>query len=417
MTTSRERENFIPLPKEEVSEALAEDAELTPKECDAFRSYCRLVSIVFHFEYYQRLEKLKSAYAPFDPDADTRTLFRQPAEEHLRKENLLFNDVAQLLEGASYRHLNRDEIVEALSRPSAWGLRMDVDFHMFERLAILVRGETSERRSLRRISRVMRSEQLDVPIYQRVVMLMKMRPSKRLGGHVDSQHVYLQLFKNIPQSDVSMLLPGARARMSWTDRGRVIVPIVTGLALTAWQIFRDVKIELTQVVEQFRFKVLEPAAIWALATGALGYGMKSYYNYFQTRQSYNLALTQTLYYQNLDTNLGVLYRILDEAEEQDCREAMLTYFFLWKRAGEAGWTPADLQQYVEKDLARRAQLEFHFDTRNCLPRLERYRLVEKVGDRYRAVPPAQALEKLESVWQGYLHPDQATRMPTPVPAT
>jgi hypothetical protein len=413
MAALKERENHIPLHKDELAEALIAGSDLTAEERDGFRAYCRLVSLIFHLEYYQRLEKLKAAYAPFDPDTNARPLFQLNADERLQRQNTLFNDVALLLEEANYRHLSRDEIVATLKRASAWGLCMDVDFHLFERLAILVRGESTEKRSLRRLRKALLREQLDVPIYQRVVMLLKMRPHRRAPRKVDTEHVYLQLFRNIPQLDITMLLPGARARLNWLDRGRIIVPIFGGLALTAFQIARDLRAEVTHFIRDFM--ALQSAAVWAAASAALGYGIKSYYNYYQMRQSYNLSLTQVLYYQNLDTNAGVLYRLLDEAEEQDCREAMLGYFFLWRTAGEDGWTSAQLQEHVEKVLHNLASLDFRFDTRDCLPRLERYHLVEKLDGHYRAVPLQRALETLEHTWNKILSPGRTVTLPTPVP--
>ena len=75
----------------------------------------------------------------------------------------------------------------------------------------------------------------------------------------------------------------------------------------------------------------------------LGYAYKTWAGFQSTKKNYMYTLTQSLYYQNLDNNAGLLYRILDEAEEQESREAILGYFFLWRmRVNAAGlrtsWT-------------------------------------------------------------------------------
>ena len=67
--------------------------------------------------------------------------------------------------------------------------------------------------------------------------------------------------------------------------------------------------------------------------GLGGYGYKQYAGYQITKQTYSKMLTESLYYQNLDNNAGVFHRLLDAAEEQECREAVLAYFFLWRFAG------------------------------------------------------------------------------------
>ena len=63
--------------------------------------------------------------------------------------------------------------------------------------------------------------------------------------------------------------------------------------------------------------------ILAVVGVTAGYGVKSFFGYLRTKQKYQLNLTESLYYQNLDNNAGVLCRLLDEAEEQENREAVL----------------------------------------------------------------------------------------------
>ena len=394
------RENFIPLRKDDLVEVLASDRELPETEREPFRACCRLIDSIFHHEYSQRLERLQNEYAPFDPDADTRSLRAFGQGEKDQRMYALFRDFGSMLGETGYKHLSAEDLQPACQGASAWGLRMDVDFRVFERLAIFVRGDTLQKRRLRVWRKGYRIEEREVPIYQRVVMILKLRPHKRLGPQIDTDRVYLQLFKNIPQLDINMLLPGARVRMNYLDRGRVGLPLLSGLALTLWQIMQDIaSAALTFFNDFIRFN---PAAIWAAATGAFGYGVKSYYGYYQTRQRYIVTLLQVLYFQNLDTNAGVLQRLLNEAQEQDCREAILAYFCLWRHGGDKGWTQEDLDRFVEQDLERRANLQIDFDV-GCLAQLQRLGLVDRTGDRYVARPLPQALSALEETWRGYFN--------------
>ena len=66
-------------------------------------------------------------------------------------------------------------------------------------------------------------------VYKRLVIILKMRPNNRLPHSVDTRSVYLKVFKDIPKQDVNMLLPGAACRLTKVDRGRIGVPLVTGL--------------------------------------------------------------------------------------------------------------------------------------------------------------------------------------------
>ena len=206
---------------------------------------------------------------------------------------------------------SRNDLEPTHQGPSNFGLRMDVDFSVFERLAIFGRGETLLKRTRRLIRSGGRLREVQVPTYQRLVMIMKLRPHRRLGRHVQTDSVYLQLFKNIPKLDVHMLLPGARVRINQLDLSKIGFSLVSGLALTVWRILQEIS---HGIEELFLFQ--HPLALWGIAAGAIGYGARSYFGYQQTKQRYNLSLTQILYFQNLDTNAGVIHRLVDEAREQ-----------------------------------------------------------------------------------------------------
>jgi len=153
----------------------------------------------------------------------------------------------------------------------------------------------------------------------------------------------------------------------------------------------------------------QPAAWWAIATGTAGYGVRTYYGYHQTKQRYSLSLTQVLYFQNLDTNAGVLFRLFDEAHEQLCSEVLLAYFFLWRRAGNDGWNRAHLVEAIEKILEKTADVKVNFDIGETLVQLDKLGLLEKVEDRYRVPPLGEALEAVGAATAHVFQPDGPSR--------
>lgn len=396
MGQNKDLEHYIPLRRGELIDELCAGERTPAAQRDAFRRFCWLISASHHFEYDRLLEKLKDAYAPFDPDADTKTLSRWTFAEKQQKLNHLFTEFAWLMERANFRHLSRDDLEPALAGASAWGIPTDVDFRVFERLAIFARGDTFQKRTRRRLRKGWRREEVEVPIYQRLVMILKLRPHRRLGPQVRTDCVYFQLFKDIPKLDISMLLPGARVKISNLDRSKVGLPFLGGLALTLWRLFQELAESFAEI-----FLLKQPAALGGLAAGALGYGFRSFYGYRQTKQRYHLALTQMLYFQNLDTNAGVLYRLLDDGEEQDCREAILAYYYLWRCAGDQGWAMKTLDDSVVLHVEQRAKIKVDFEIDDALANLERLGVVEKVDERYRAMPLEQALAGLEMKWRKF----------------
>lgn len=389
MDTATVPEHFIPLARSELIDFLCADQTLSADESASFRALCEQMAMVFHLQYHRRLTELKQAYLPFDPDNDTTPLLPLTAEQRQARLNELLSDFAWLLERAGFKHLSRSEIEPALEGASDWGIHVNVDFSAFEHIAIFARGDTVQKRYRRRWYHLYRTEEAEVPIYRRLVLILKLRRHPRLRGPIDTDNVYLKIFKDIPKLDVVMLLPGARVHLSRLDRGKIGLPLLSGLGLVAWNLLQD-------MAALFEHWAASPNTLWALAAGGIGYGYKSFHGYQHTRQRYHLTLTQSLYFQNLDSNAGVLMRLLDEAEEQESRLAILAYWCLWRYAGADGWTAADLDASVELYLDRYADLALFCRSNAALTQLQKLHLVEASGERFRVVPPSRAVEALQA---------------------
>jgi hypothetical protein len=288
-------------------------------------------------------------------------------------------------------------------------VNLDVDFDVFDQLEVFARGDILGRRSRRRLKNFYRLEEVDVPTYQRLIVAFRPRDHKKLGGQVDTQAVCLKIFKNIPKVDLEMLLPGTSVKMTLVDRGRILLPAAAGVAVTIYKIVKGAFV----LAFAGLYGVL---ASLGLVGGTIGYGIKSFLGYLRAKDKYQLNLTRSLYYQNLDNNGGVLYRLLDEAEEQEFREAVLAYFLLWRQAGSSGWPQARLDRESEAYLYRATGIDVDFEVEDALRKLERLKLVETLPDgRLRAVPPDEALVRLDRAWDNFFpyHDQQQRDAPGP----
>ena len=111
---------------------------------------------------------------------------------------------------------------------------------------------------------------------------------------------------------------------------------------------------------------------WIILLGMLsGYVVKSVLGYFRTKNKYQFGLTKSLYLKNLDNNLSVIYRILNEAEEQELCEAILAYTFLWKDKSSQGLTETELDEAVEEFLLEVTEVEVDFEVHDALGKLAR----------------------------------------------
>ena len=403
---SAERENYVPLRRADVVDLLCGRPELDADESQALRGLCEQLARFVHLEYHASLERVKNAYAPFEPDRDTVTAAAK-LDEQQRDEKLteLWSELGWLLERANYNRLDRQDIEDVLHVASDWGVRVDVDLDVLDRLEVYARGSVTTVRTRRRLWNYYRPEEVQTPTFQRLVVVFRVRDHKRLQLFSDPQAVYLKLFKNIPHTDLEMLLPGTRPKMRWHDRGKVIVPIASGVGVTVTKLLK------LGAVAVFA-GIYGMLAFGALVVGTIGYGLRSFHGYQKALQRYQLQLSQSLYFQNLGHNAGVLAHLLDEAEEQECREMMLAYYFLWKRAPETGFTREELDRQVEAFLEEVTGRPVDFEVADALDKLRRLKLVEDVqsGDgAVYAVPLEQAAAQLHKAWDNL----SATGIPSP----
>jgi hypothetical protein len=91
----------------------------------------------------------------------------------------------------------------------------------------------------------------------------------------------------------------------------------------------------------------------------------------------------------------VLFRLLDEAEEQEFRETILAWWVLW-RHGKDGWTPRQIDRAVERFLRRTLDLGLDFEIHDALDKLRRLLMVEATaGGKWLAVDLETAVAELE----------------------
>lgn len=389
------REQFVPIRTTDLVELLANRAEMSAADRDEFRNLARLLGATFHFEFHRELTELKNAYGPFDPDGDTIAVSGQGEAQRETQLAALFERFSWLLGRANFRRLSEQDLNAALTSRSDWGLNLEVDFKLFERLEIYARGDIVGSRSRRSWRTWFRWQEVPLPIYQRLVVILRLKDTAGRGPQLDTQNVFIKLFKDIPKMDLEMLLPGTKVRMSLIDRAKIIMPTLTGVGITVWKIIKGAMLVAAAGVSS-------GIMLLGLLGGTLGYGARSLMGYLRTKEKYQLSLTKSLYFQNLDNNAGVLCRLLDEAEEQENREALLAYYFLWQLAPAQGWSSEELDRQIEAYLREVTGCDIDFEVGDALDKLIRLKIVETLAyGRLRATPIAQALTRLDQAWDQF----------------
>ena len=295
---------------------------------------------------------------------------------------------------------------------SQWNVKLEVDFELYDRLEIFARGYRVVQARRRRWQNFYREEVIELPEFQRLIMAFRLKSDQEMDESIDASKVYLKTFKNIPETDLETLLPGSKIKLSLIDRGKIILPTISGAAITIFKLLRGA------IVLAVAF-TLQSILVWLVFLGAIvGYLVKSVLSYFRTKKNYQFGLTRSLYLKNLDNNSSVIFRILNEAEEQELLETILCYMLLWDRTGPDrmvrsfpeneseslaspdGMTEQEIDLMVERYLIHETDVDVDFEIHDALGKLARLGLVD-VDDqgRWTTVEIGDAVDRLNANWE------------------
>lgn len=391
--STQHAERFIPLRADDLTRLLASSELVSADEQAGFLDLCQMLKSVFHFEYHRQLLELKNTYAAFDPDSDTVHLKWPDEHQENTKVDSLFTSLIEMFEKANFRRMSPSQIEESFENCSVYGLNLIVDSDVFDRLEIFSRGESWVEQEFRSWRNWFRSETKRVSVHQRLVIAFRLRAndSSSPATSVGDGTVSLKIFKEIPKGDLEMLLPGTRVRMTLLDRAKIALPTVSGLVMTVYKLIRaGMAIAFAGAYGVMGFL--------SLVGGTIGYGVKSFFGYLRTKDKYQANLTRNLYFQNLDNNAGVLFRLIDEVEEQEFREAILAYTLLGSKNAPFGLTMAELDRQAEALLLSAVGSHVDFEAVDALEKLQRLGLIELKDSRFRSTPLPNALHSLDLRW-------------------
>jgi len=407
-------QHFIPLTRADTLRLAVGEAPL-PLRAD-FSDVATLLASLLHVEFHRQLEELKELYAPLDPDSDTlRPLAGGPQPAAPERAHRLGEALGAVLQRANYRALAPDELRAALDHDSPFQLRVHVELDDFAELAVHVRGRRRELIETRRWWQ-RRPRRVPTEVFERVVVLARVKErddlpeDRREGLPVAPGRTLVKLFRNVPAPDLEMVLPNVQVRMRARDRALLGVPALVGgvvllvTKLSASLLLTGALIGFWLGLHDREVSLGAPELLGlAVALGALGGFVLRQVSAFRNRKiAFMKALADNLYFRALDHGAGVFHRLVDEAEEEDSKEALLAYVALLQRPGldEAG-----LDALVESWLQAWCGREVDFECDDALAKLERYGLLERRGTgpsaHLHALPPAEAKVLLDRRWDGW----------------
>lgn len=438
MAEHADREAFIPYRRADLVELCIEDGQLDPNDIQQFRDFCEILSAYYHFKSHRTLEVLKDNFAPFNPDADTRTRVDLSPEQVDVMEERLARAFETVLQCANYTRLSQADLEGAFATESLIPLKTSVDFEEYERVIFYYRGDNFKTITIKRL--FWRKEMV-VDNLERVALLLKFKDAPYFEArkvkvedlNFEPGKMYLYIYKNIPRFDLELLFPNVKVSMNWRDRLMFVVPAIgSAVAMVAKVlpslviIFAVIVILLLGTDVASRFDIESGADVDTLAalTAALsiamtlgGFAYKQYSDYTKKRTQFLKKVTDTLFFKNLVTNQGVLYTLIDAAEEEETKEIILVYYHLLI-AGQP-LTAEQLDDRIETWMGQKLDAHIDFDIQKTLTNLAGMHAPVATGmdgettdvallrvdarGAYQAVPMNDAKAVIDYIWDNIFH--------------
>ena len=398
------RYRFIPFRKTDIVQMCLQENQLTGQEGD-FQQLCHMLASLFHFEFHRVIEALKDSYAAIDPDADTRNI-----DNALPSEQEFVELLNGLLEKANYERVSEADLNQALNEASLFRIRLHVDFDDFSEVLLFCRGVSQRRETLSSLFGFIKKT-IDFTNYDRVVLYLRFRDdfaeSKGQLPVCRPGVTLLKLFQNVPRADLEMLFPNTAVRMRMIDKLLIGVPaaISGGVVLTT-----KLGASLVLVGSLLGFWLglssepveLNKTSLMVLLAGLAalgGYLWKQFNNFKNRKIRFMQALTQNLYFKNLDNNAGVFHRLANDAEEEECKEAILAYYFLL--SSEQTLSKQELDKKIEQWLIDKWDCKIDFEIGDAINKLLALKLVEESEGRLSVVSIQQGIKNLDQRWDDY----------------
>ena len=401
-----QKENYIPFGAELILEKQLEQLFQLEKDKQDFKKLFHILEHYYHYEGFNLNQKLKRNYAHFDPDrlANERELYQSKSQLIAFKKTFQY-----ILEKGNFTEVKKETIHEAIESSDLVGLNLHIDFNDFQDYFMYARGLTKTREKVKKW--LFWKKEIEIEYYDRVVLYLHYNTETHFKQKkVNTEEfpfapnsIVLKIFKRVPKNDLETIFPNAEPKMSLTDKLLLWIPAIGGGVpiLSTKVIPALIKIEHAyKACNLMHLQGIKNTLIQSgVALGVLGlYLFRQYKGYVNKKNNFKKMLTDSLYFKNLGNNGGVFHTLLDASEEEEMKESMLAYAFLWKNQSPISTDQLDDQ--IESWFQKEFNTSLDFDVKDALSKLQHIGLAIENQDTWTVLPIEDALKKVDEIWDG-----------------
>ncbi|MBQ6614883.1 MAG: DUF3754 domain-containing protein [Thermoguttaceae bacterium] len=401
-----QREHFIPIRYEVMLDKILERSSLSEQEQKEIRYLGLMFEEHYHLDYHQDFLKLKDAFAPFNPDKETVYELEFSEEDKAQKRKILLDGIQKFLEVSNYRLMTQEDFNKCLTLQPFGGLSVQVDTKHFKEFHVYYRGvrEVEVTDTFFWILKHKRKTLQFCRIF--VLAEYKTNPTEeearemKAGGEKpvfvpeeQAGTIIAKQFRDVPIEHLKIVAPEVKLNLPLFDKFKVGGTFFAGFG-TAF-----LKLIYAAAFSIVVFAVLLVGIILAFLKGIFGF--------LNSRTKCMKKFSESLYHKSLSNNVAAVNMLLDQAETQEVKEALLAYYILYVHR-DSQLTMKEMDDYAEAELKDAFNFDIDFEEDDALRKLIEKQLVTvHPGDteettRYQILLPIKAaLQQLDSIWDNY----------------
>jgi Protein of unknown function (DUF3754) len=413
LVENERRDQFIPVRKEDLFSTLIKQGDLAdPVERELFWRFARTLRTICHYEYSETLDRLRDDYYYFNPEVAGHTAADRAKSD--RAYDDLIRSLDKVLKDANFEELPHEEVTEA-HRKRTVPVEVKTEHDNFREVRFYKRGRHVERFEVREWFGLRRRE-AEIEVFDDIVLVVAMKTQTEIGSRRELRmlkrrkivpgSVLLKYFRNIAFGDLNALFPNARVVMSNFDKAFLGVPAVAGGIPILIKLYATISVLFLVAgiyfggsgsVADDDMKTALVALMGIVALG--GFAVRQWLKYQHQTLKYHMELAENMYFRNINNNAGIFDYLIATAEDQETKEAALTYHFI--RKAEVAPSATEVAGRIEAWLSKNFAVDLDFKVANALKTLDRFGLVRREGEWLFVKPLEPAIDQLHQVWNNF----------------
>jgi hypothetical protein len=400
------RDYFIPFTREQITKMLLDEGKLNNDEVSKFEQFCLLLKSIYHFEFHTKLERLKASYRIFSPEINL-------APNELENSNTskieadLTNKLRQTLIDGNFEKVSQEDLNAAMEKEGIFPVSCKIDFDSFDYYEIYYQGSSTAKEEIKTWNPFKKKE-VEFNLYDRIVFFFKVKNEEFFHANKKNNEpgipgkIYIKYFRNIPESDLEMIFPNPRPEMKFIHKMQIFLPLLAGFGVLIQKTIIGPYYNAGTNPLEGGFSLLTRPSypMIALLIVLGGYVLRTFLGYKNVVQSFLGEIAKSLYFKDKGNNQGVFTMLIDSAEEEECKEAMMAYYFLLN--SNKKMSEETLDNAIEEWMEEKHKVKIDFEVDDAIKKLEEKDLLsrDKKGI-LTVVSLDEALNHLDYIWDNY----------------